>query len=86
MARKKATSRVMKATKVTKRNMPDSTLRLHRALRQDTEALAADVKRLRATLGTLIVWMAQSAGSPLSQGEAAKLLDELRPGAPDGAR
>lgn len=78
MVKKKATSRV---TKVTKRNMPDSTLRLHRALRQDVEALTADVKGLRATLGALIVWMAQSPGS---QAEASKLLDELRPGAPDG--
>ena len=37
----------------------------------------ADVKQIRDVLGALIVWMAQSANSPISQREAKMLLDRL---------
>ena len=41
-----------------------------------TQAELASVKR---TLGTLIVWIAQSAGSPISVSNAERLLEMLPP-------
>jgi hypothetical protein len=37
------------------------------------------IDQLRSTLATLIVWMAQSAASPISVTDAKKLLDMLPP-------
>jgi len=45
------------------------------ALADDTEDR---LKRLEAAVGTLISWIAQSANSPLSHNEAAKLLEILK--------
>lgn len=38
------------------------------------EELQAEVSKLRSVLGTTIVWIAQSAGSPLSKANAKELL------------
>jgi hypothetical protein len=39
----------------------------------------ADLLSVRRSLGTLIVWIAQSANSPLSPDEAKQLVDMLPP-------
>jgi hypothetical protein len=44
-----------------------------------TEKTAHDIEQLRFTLELLIVWMAQSAASPISGDEAKKLLGMLPP-------
>jgi len=39
----------------------------------------SDLDRVKVVLATLIVWMAQSANSPIRQDEANTLLKRLRP-------
>jgi hypothetical protein len=48
---------------------------LETALRQTQR----DVATLNRAVGTLIAWIAQSAGSPLSVSDAERLLDMLPP-------
>lgn len=40
----------------------------------DIEQLRLDVANLKATVGTLIAWVAQSAASPLSAGDVERLM------------
>ena len=48
--------------------------------RDRIDLLEKQVEALQQTLGTLVIWMAGSAASPISQAEAAKLLESLRVG------
>jgi hypothetical protein len=43
----------------------------------DIEQLRLDVANLKATVGTLIAWVAQSAASPLSAGDVERLMTML---------
>lgn len=46
----------------------------------------ADVLLVKQTLGTLIVWMARSANSPIRHDEAQQLVDMLPPEPPKAHR
>ena len=44
---------------------------------RDVERLEREIKILRETVGTLIAWIAASAGAPISRSEAMQLLRML---------
>ena len=48
-------------------------------LEYEIKSLRNDLARTTETLGTLIMWIAQSAGSPLSIQDALKLMRQLEP-------
>lgn len=68
-------------TEPTKRNAQDLTLINLRAQKKRIDALERQMKRTHKVIGTMAVWIAQTANGCLSAENAAQLIQKLK-GAP----